>query len=83
MDTWNIYYDEADSDKAPTDFIGIIEASTMSEALDFAAQCYEKPIHDLLAIRSDLEEPTLEKCPYCRGWHQSGFSKLCPLRPKT
>lgn len=26
--------------------------------------------------------PTLEKCPYCRAWHEKETSQYCPLNPK-
>jgi len=50
MHTWNIFYEAADSDAAAV-FLGTITANTMSDALDLAAQYYEYPAHDLVAVQ--------------------------------
>lgn len=50
MPEWNIYYEPADKDTERV-FLGRIKAETMSEALELAAQYWEYPQHDLVAIQ--------------------------------
>ncbi len=48
--TWNVYLERADNDE-PKRWIGTVNADTMSEALDKAAQYFEYPQHDLVVER--------------------------------
>lgn len=49
MHEWRIYYEPADKDTERV-FLGTVQASTMSEALDLTAQFWEYPQHDLVAV---------------------------------
>lgn len=51
MFQWNIYYEAADSDD-PRTFLGVINADSMAQALDLAAEYYEYSEHDLVAERA-------------------------------
>ncbi len=55
MYTWNVYYENADTDDAAV-LIGTIQASSMGDALKLAAQYYEHPEHDLVVKRQDLDK---------------------------
>ncbi len=55
MHIWNIYYENADTDE-PKRFIGTVQADTMSNALDLAAQFFEIPSHDLVAERKEASQ---------------------------
>lgn len=38
---------------------------------------------DILSVRDgDDQEPALEHCPHCRGWHQAGMVERCPQNRK-
>ncbi len=50
MYTWNVYYENADTDE-PRLFIGTIRAISMAQALELASQYYEYPSHDLVVER--------------------------------
>jgi hypothetical protein len=50
MHTFEIYYEEADSDD-PRRFLGMMSANTMGEALQKASEYYEVPSHDLVAVQ--------------------------------
>lgn len=58
MHTFKIYLEPADTDDERT-YLGTVQANTMSEALDLAAQWNEIPAHDLVAVQQpDQEERT-------------------------
>ncbi len=48
MHTYEIYYENADTDDSAV-YIGTIEAISMADALQLAAEYYEIPSHDLVA----------------------------------
>ena len=50
MHEWHIYYEPADEDTERV-YPGVVQADTMSEALDLAAQCWEYRQHDLVAMQ--------------------------------
>lgn len=50
MHTFEIYYENADTDE-PRRYLGEVQADTMSDALDKAAQYYEIPQYDLVAVQ--------------------------------
>lgn len=50
MHTFNIYYENADTDEERK-FLGTIQANTLGEALQKASEYYEIPSHDLVAIQ--------------------------------
>jgi L-ribulose-5-phosphate 3-epimerase UlaE len=54
MYKWDVYYEEADGNDEAR-FIGTIQADTMSQALEQAAQYYEVPSHDLIVRRSTIK----------------------------
>lgn len=49
MHTYHIFYEPADTDEERR-FLGIVTADSVSDALDKAAQYYEIPQHDLVAV---------------------------------
>lgn len=51
---WNVYLEEADSDE-PKKFIGQVQALYEGQASQFASEKYEKPSHDLVVKRLDLD----------------------------
>ncbi len=79
MATFRIYLERADTDE-PRMYLGMLEADTMSKVLDLAAQYYEYPHHDLVAVQVS-EEPTLVRCPYCNQLHKAGTIEQCQLKP--
>ena len=50
MHTFNIFHEPADTDD-PRVPIGTMDADTMAEALERAAQYFEIPAHDLVAVQ--------------------------------
>jgi hypothetical protein len=50
MHTYEIYYENADTDE-PRKLLGTIQADTMGDALHKASQWYEVPSYDLVAIQ--------------------------------
>ena len=50
MHQFEIYYENADTDE-PRQFLGHVNADTMSDALDQAAQYWETAQHDLVAVQ--------------------------------
>ena len=48
MHEYRIYYEPADTDDEKV-YLGNIQADTMADALELAAQYYEYPSHDLVA----------------------------------
>lgn len=50
MHTWQIFFEDADTDE-PRRYLGEVQADTMSDALDLAAQYYEIPAYDLVAVQ--------------------------------
>lgn len=60
MYTWNVYYENADTDEI-AQFIGTIQAVSMGDALEQASQYYEYPSHDLIVKRSDIDTRQAEK----------------------
>jgi len=55
MYTWNVYYENADTDDKAV-LIGTIQASSMGDALKLASEFYEHPEYDLLVKRQDLDK---------------------------
>jgi hypothetical protein len=53
--TWDVFYEEADSD-AWRQWVGTREADTQAQAVEQAAQFYERPSHDLLAKRAPKQK---------------------------
>ena len=54
MHRWRNYLEPADTDDERV-YLGTVEADTMSEALDKAAQWNEIPAHDLVAVQESDE----------------------------
>ncbi len=79
MAIFSIYYERADHDKEQV-YIGDMQAETMSDAIDMAAQYYKVPLNGLIAVQVD--EETLQKCPWCQEWHEPQLIDACPLKPK-
>jgi len=52
MHQYKIYLEPADTDGERV-YLGTVQADTMSEALDKAAQWNEIPAHDLVAVQVD------------------------------
>jgi hypothetical protein len=78
MQAFRIFFEEADSDE-PRKLLGELQAQTLSDALDLAAQYYEIPQYDLVAVPVLPEqEPILHDCPYCTGRHYD--VEQCPLK---
>ncbi len=82
MNTFDIYYENADTDD-PKEYRMTIQAQTMADALQLASEYLEIPAYDLVAVYSD-GEPTLRRCPFCQAYHtvEQVEAGLCPLRPK-
>lgn len=78
MHTYKIYLERADDDSERA-YLGTVQADTMSDALDLAAQWNEIPAHDLVAVLVD--EPVMRRCPYCGQMHQADQVEQCPLKP--
>ena len=64
MHTWKVYLERADTDEPPQ-LIGTIDADTMAQALDRAAQLYEYPQHDLVV------KPAVKATYYVRTTEQA------------
>jgi hypothetical protein len=56
MHMYAIYYEPADTDQT-AEFLGHVWADTLSKALELAAQFYEYPEHDLVAVLKPDVEP--------------------------
>lgn len=56
MHQYEIYYENADTDEE-RQFLGHVYADTMSDALDQAAQYWETPQHDLVAVQLPEQQP--------------------------
>ncbi len=80
MTTFKIYLEKADTDDVRS-YLGILEAETMSKALEQAAQYYEYPQHDLVAVPVVDDEPPLQRCPYCNQMHDAHLIEQCLLKP--
>ena len=52
MHTFDIYYENADTDE-PKRFIMTIKANTMGDALQLASEYLEIPSYDLVAVQED------------------------------
>jgi len=78
MNRYEIYYEAADTDD-PRTLLGEVEAGTMTDALNKAAQYFEYPQHDLIAVQVG---PALVRCPYCGNMHQSDQVENCLLKPR-
>ena len=50
MYTWNVYYENADTDE-PARFIGTIQADTGGQALQKGSEFFEFPSYDLVVNR--------------------------------
>jgi len=71
MHQWQIFLEPADTDEKRTS-LGTLWADTMSDALNKAAQYYEKATHDLVAVQVSQGnalhipvKPTLQPCEEC------------------
>ncbi len=81
MHTFALYIEKADEDKVFKQvYIGDVRADTMSTALDLAAQYFEVRQHDLIAVQVD--DGTLQKCPWCLAYYEPQHIDKCPLKPK-
>lgn len=49
--------------------------------IDGLTVCYSSDILGLVDDDGD-QEPALEHCPHCRGWHQAGMVDQCPQNRK-
>ncbi len=79
MATFKIYLEKADTDDKRM-YLGILEAETMSKALNHAAEYFEYRQHDLVAVQVSNESPV--RCPYCLQYHEAQYVERCPLKPK-
>lgn len=52
MHTYDIYFEEADSDEERT-LLGTLNADTNAQALQKASEYFEKPSYDLVAVQKD------------------------------
>ncbi len=50
MHTWQIFFEDADTDE-PRRYLGEVQADTMAEALQLAAEYYEYDSADLMAVQ--------------------------------
>jgi len=57
MHQYEIYYEPADTDD-PRQLLGHVYADTTSDALDQAAQYWETPQHDLVAVQLPEQRPS-------------------------
>jgi len=57
MHQYEIYYEAADSDEE-RQLLGHVYADTQSDALDQAAQYWETPQHDLVAVQLPEQQPS-------------------------
>ncbi len=80
MATFKIYLEKSDTNDVRT-YLGVVEARTMSLALDLAAQYFEYPQYDLVAVQVSDEDPTLVQCPYCGQQHEPHLIEQCQLKP--